>query len=343
MGATQWRDVRLYQHSGWGLSLFFAIGTSMLSVALIEFTSMIVKQQAGQTNEKLFELFFGDGALSRAVRGVIILQADQIETLMDELATTDALIKDAMHRALNQPENNRLFKARSWVNARDAEAARFLREKIRKAGFPTPDLEIIQHEKNTDPPTDPFKKFASAPYVISMGLAFTDTTTAIANDIAGPEKCIRIDRASELGDAVVLRATHVSGEYADLDTSDVRVENDSGIERRYTHIYPKGKWTIDKWLNHEKGLKDYGLIVRHTVPVGNGTQVRFVLAGFTEDSTVEAARYFILKWESLAKEAIKLKSDEGDFIAIVSGELNDDQSWLTKPAIMVRHDEIKAS
>ena len=69
--------------------------------------------------------------------------------------------------ALRKPENNRLFKARHWVNARDAKSARLIRDKIRSFGFPTPDLEIFDHSKAT---SDPFKPYSAAPYVISMGL-----------------------------------------------------------------------------------------------------------------------------------------------------------------------------
>jgi hypothetical protein len=77
--------------------------------------------------------------------------------------------------------------------------------------------------------------------------------------------------------------------------------------------------------------------MRHTHVESNKTQVRFVLAGFTEDGTVAAARYLVNR-QSYLYDIYKRFKDErvnktGDFVAIITGPAHTTDLWGDPPLI----------
>jgi hypothetical protein len=103
-------------------------------------------------------------------------------------------------------------------------------------------------------------------------------------------------------------------------------------------------WTLEKWLKGTAGLKDYSVIIRHTASLGNRHQVRFILAGFTEDNTVAAGRYFVDRWESLWREFVDHKKEgTGDFVVVISGDSKTEETWQKMPDVAINHQKLQAA
>jgi hypothetical protein len=279
--------------------------------------------------------FFGSGSLSRVVRGRIVLQADPFDKLIEGLTGKATEPTTSVLDAVKRPNgNNRLYKARRVVNKYDAEGAKSIRETLRRDGFPTPNLFIIDR---TDDP-DPFEAHAAAPYVISMGLGFTHTSTTLANAFAGR---IFIDPSTDLGDAIAVKGgTFEPNFYEDLCTAPCG-------EKRPEHLYifPKG-WTRGAdWPQGEADLRDYAVIIRATVVDKRGKQqIRFLVGGFTEESTEKAGRYLAERWESLRNpHAVSgwwtwiswfwaRGHRAGDFVIVISGKASE-KYWGNKEPV----------
>jgi hypothetical protein len=337
VGDTAWKDVRFYENTDLLPTTLVGLGSALISVFLIELLSNLGKQWFRDRTEKKFEEFFGVGALSRGERGRIILQADRFEELIVGLTGDDSETTRATLTALDLPENNRLYKARTLLNAKDAEGAKIVRHELRQQGFPTPELDIIERHG----PIDPFSSFAAAPYLISMGLAFTETTIALTKEVGERNGCIYIDQATEHGDALVVRGGFVRGEYNDLDSVIVDSNERADQGRKYYRLFPKN-WDLRGWLENQNGLKDYAVIIRHTASIGNRKQIRFILAGFTEDSTTEAARYLVFKWNTTLWRIYSEKKSEptGDFVVVISGITGASSSWSKEPDIEILYQQM---
>jgi hypothetical protein len=325
---TNWNDVVLYSETGVGTTILIGIGVGLFSYLIAEVVVTFIKQNVRSQSEARFVAFFGRDSLSRAERGRIILQADRFERLVEELTGESSPTASAVTAALNLPKNNRLFKARRLVNARDAEGAKIIREELRKQKFPTPELKIIEHQKGTADKRDPFEEFLAAPYVISMGLGFTETTKAVVKEIG-----LTID-TTDSGDAIVIPRKGTLWEYDNLRLESV--EEKDKKEAKYARVFPKD-WDRDKWERGEADVKDYAVIIRHTARVGKGEQTRFVLAGFTEDGTVAAGRYFALRWDNVLWDIYSKsrKHGTGNFLAIISGLSTSSNTWPGDPDITI--------
>jgi hypothetical protein len=308
----------------------------MLSLFLTHAATDFVAHFHKNKAEENFEVFFGPGAMSRQERGRIIIQADRIEALLEHLLSDQTSnVRSAVRFTLAKPERNRLYKARHWVNARDAASAKVVREGLRAQHFPTPELYIIEH----DPRGDPFAPHAGAPYVISMGLGFTDTTKSVAEAVDPSRTMFGIEVNTGNGDAIVIRHDLMGTHYSKLLHLSQVSPGDAGDERRY--LFPKD-WDVDVWLRGEMRSNDYGLIARHTATVDGRKQTRFVLAGFTEDGTLAAGRYLVNRWErllELSREKLRLRGDHhgqaADFIAVVAGDSRSTTTWTDDPFVFL--------
>jgi hypothetical protein len=331
VGDTSWQSVRLYQTSGPAPTILLSIGTGLLSAFLMHLVAEAVARNHKTREGQAFEQFFGEGALSRQERGHIVIQADQIESLLKDLLSDQPQVEESVLRALGSPRKNRLYKARHWVNARDAAGAKTLREGFRQQGFPTPELHIVDHQAG-----DPFEAHKRAPYVISMGLAFNDATRQVALAIDPHEKHFGIRKDTPKGDAVIMRRG-LMGHHFDAFLELVQIDGDKGPR----YLFPLD-WDIKDWLPSQPTSFDYGLIVRYTAPatVGRRRQTRFVLAGFTEDGTLAAGRYLVDRWErllNLSKERGRAragdKTGSGDFVAVVAGPAGSNATWTDYPFV----------
>jgi hypothetical protein len=332
VGETPWKDVHLYEKSNPVPSVLISLGIALVSVFLIEVITTAGIQYFRGRNEKDFEEFFGKGSLSRSQRGRIILQADRFEGLIMGLTGKNSETTNAVLEALKRSEHNRLYKARSLLNARDAESAKIVREDLRRQRFPTPELDIIQRSLPGEEAKHIFDQFSEAPYLISMGLGFTETTLALLQDVAN--KCVYVDPATKHGDALVIDKDYLVPPYADLEIEKTPEAPDTAVMGKgYYRIFPRD-WDVGKWLGDEAKTRDYAVIVRHTAVVEDRTQIRFVLAGFTEDGTVEAGRYLVSQWRSALWDLYKHKKNEGngDFVVVISGVPKGEKPWKKEDA-----------
>jgi len=333
VGETAWKDVPPYEETGPTSTVLIGLGVGLLSYVVAEGIGMFVKQKLRSESESKFEKFFGSGSLSRGVRGRIILQADTFQGLVEGLTGKDSEATRTVVAALNQPKNNRLFKGRKLVNARDVESAKIVREELRKQMFPTPELTIIDRPIPGEEGRDPFVDFASAPYIISMGLGFTETTLALAHKVGNQSRWIYIDKATDRGDAIVISDRFLMQRYTNLEIEKVVMGKDeNGKDKVYFRFFPEN-WRLDDWLAGSADLRDYAVIMRHTETVGRSKQVRFILAGFTEDATVAASRYFASRWDTTLWKLSKTSpaAPAGDFVAIITGLSTSSAVWTEEP------------
>lgn len=329
VGETAWKDVLFYKEVNPSSTILTGLGVGLLSYLVTEIVGFIFKQKVKSESEARFQKFFGSGSLSRLVRGKIILQSDNFEDLIKNLTGKDSDTTKNVVAALNQAKNNRLYKARKLVNARDAESAKIIREELRRQLFPTPELSIIDRPKKGEEDLDPFIAFSSAPYLISMGLGFTETTLALALGVGG----IEVDQATEYGDAISIRDNGLMRRFNNLWTDEiVKGKDENGEDQVYVRFFPK-KWEIKTWDAGNADVKDYAVIVRHTATLGRSKQVRFALAGFTEDATVAAGRYFATWWDTTLYDLFQRSSPSGDFVAIITGLSKSPSVWSDEPEV----------
>ncbi len=300
-------------------AILLGLGTSAGATMVIQVLTNSFTGWLRKIIDQRFEEFFGKGSLTREVRGKILLQSDSINTLMKTLlgenSTTFASVKDA----LDKPENNRLFKARHWLNTRDAISARTIRDKIRSFGFPTPDLEIIEHPQG-QPQEDPFEDYQAAPYVISMGLAFTETSIFLAKQCDPANEHFVIVENSVKGDALAVP----EGFGFDPRLFEIRTIDDNlrppDVSGTWYWLFPR-QWNIDKWREEletaKKAPNDYAVVIRYRAGTGS-KQVRFMAAGFTENTTATAGEYLVENWEYLWERFVSKKIE--NFVVVVHRE-----------------------
>jgi hypothetical protein len=254
------------------------------------------------TLRKPFDEFFGDGAAECAETGIILLPTDNIECAIPELG--EKLDGDAKHR---------WHKARMLSNHYDAIGAMFITNYFQSEGFAAPKVLLIEHHRrgrhDVAPPTD-------APFIISMGLGFTDDTVQIVKDVC--KKWMRIEVREGVGDAVELKTQLVSPELKYFKRQLVVTEPD------WTRLDPID-WDVKKWKAGADGQRDYALIFRHTRIKEDKRQVLFALGGFTEIGTAAAAHYLASHWRELGKKMgcnHPTRDSMGDFALLIEGPAN---------------------
>jgi hypothetical protein len=299
-------------------ALLMGLGTSIGATLVIQVTTTWFTGWLKNLMDDRFEQFFGNGSLTRGVRGKIVVQSDSINTLMRALLREQIVTFAQVEAALCKPEGNRLFKARHWVNTRDVECARFIRDKIRSFGFPTPDLRIIEHPAKGDP----FDAFKDAPYVISTGLAFTETSIFLGKQCDPQNKNFVIVENSPKGDALAVPEGFARFDRRFFETLEIDKDRiPRGLEEGWRWLFPRGwdlrKWGPDKRSEHEDPPNDYAVIIRYRHPDGS-KQVRFMVAGFTEDTTLKAGEYLVEKWEYLWETFVSKKIE--NFVVVVHGD-----------------------
>jgi hypothetical protein len=268
------------QQSPWWAAAASTVGLSILTVFLTEFLSTTFKAYVRERQEKEFEAFFGARRSKDA--GCIVLQADGIDVLVSQLmGTSDSDIT----KRLDQPISNRFFKARTWINVQDAEAASAIRDVFRELKFPIP--EIVPQSHNGVP------EVTDRPYVIITGLGFTDATHALVEKACGG--WLRIMKDTPQGDVVGLNPYLHAAKVPDFNP----VPADG-----YTQLFME-HWNIDDYKTvtsdstKERTAKtspDYAIVLRNCDDDGT---IRFVVAGFTAHGTAAAGRYLAKNWAQL--------------------------------------------
>ena len=91
----------------------------------------------------------------------------------------------------------------------------------------------------------------------------------------------------------------------------------SGVLKGWQWLFPKD-WNVFHWNDKQNKadhpMNDYGVIIRRkhrSAP----QQIRFMVAGFTEDGTVSAGEYLVKHWQDLWEQFVR-KGHE-DFVIVV--------------------------
>jgi transcriptional regulator with XRE-family HTH domain len=253
-----------------------------------------------------FEEFFGDDAFTRSNDGVIILQSDPIEKLLQQF------VFDLGEQIKSVPEH-RLYKARTWINRWDTDGAAAIQEQFQKYKISAPRLLLSEHHSHDEIPP-------SAPFQIAMGLGFTFRTQLFV------ETCspwMRVTREPESGDAVSIHMDLMAKGRLTRFSDPVKSE-----EKGFVRLLPLHWDTkyLDRWLDGATGqnvadVQDYALIFRHTHN-DDPRQISFVLAGFTERGTAIAGRYLAKRWQELWRKYVADTVNgpsRGDFFIMIAG------------------------
>jgi hypothetical protein len=322
MGWAWWRDVTA------GLGAVF-IGVSIAELFLKHLPRALKEQR-----EVEFEQFFG--ITNPDVAGHIVVQADRMDTTFCDLSEApsaiDCLINEAIPSKAAKARFNRLFKARRWVNAHDAEAARQIRQAFRDINRMPPELQVEgRYERRRD---------KLVPFVISTGLGFTEFTHEIF--LEAGDKWLKYFTETRCGDVVGLITTVYPYQSKDF-------SQDTSTEEGYRLLVPPN-WDKTKYVELPDELyegaspvetpasspavpNDYAMILRHTHDHdGIRPQVWFIVAGFTAHGTAAAGEYLARHWQELYKKYFKdyVNSADGDFCQFIVG--GSEQPSLWRPA-----------
>jgi hypothetical protein len=279
--------------------------------------------------EALAEFFGMKSAATKdsGAAGVIVVQSDPIDEFVFKLIED---VAPQLKGKITISPDSRLFKAREWVNRWDYDGGRAIRSGVfapfQKQGVVSPDIVPRDHRPNK--PIDP-----AAPYLISMGLGYTDWT----------ERIVQVCRAwmnneraeGTWGDALWLHEKLMP---------EVEPENPRFLpaENGFRPAVPsdwdektKGAAWMKTWVNmrnKEEGsqVNDYAIILRHTEAKPSGArQVWFALAGFSERGTAIAGFYLADRWDELWRKYLHEEPAEslGDFLVVIAGPSKPDPEW----------------
>ena len=253
---------------------------------------------------RAFDQFFGKDAADRCGDGVIIIQADTLDSMLTEYNIENA------REQINRLRERRLYKARTWINLADTKGARTIITRFRELNLKPPHLRFWSRHK-------PPELQENTPFIISMGLGHAESTGKYFREATAG--WMHVERTGEYGDVVELHHRLVNDELHTLDYMDGA--------KNFRRLHPKN-WELDRWLDGKTPVNDYAVILRHT-DCGEDAdahdsprQVRFMLAGFTERGTQAAGTYLALKWEKLWAKNVRNKHDSegrGDFMIVISG------------------------
>jgi hypothetical protein len=313
VGKTAWKDFALVQKSPWWVTVLTSIATIMITVSIFELLKAAVEHLISVYSAgRAFDAFFGDGASHSGRQGVVILQAAQIDVLAETLLP-------GFRKSMSSGQQNRFFKARTWINRWDAEGAKAIRETFQRLGYNPPELRHIDLNETIN-------IGAEVPFEISMGLGFADETTRTVTDVCKP--WMRISQ-TELGDAIELKNQLVP---------DTAEQFEKIVDGEFTRLLPKS-WKLDAWLENPEEVRDYAIILRHTRRQGNYRQVLFLVAGFTERGTAAAGQYLAAHWHELWSKHVKGSTSRrglGDFLVVIEGPsvTNDISKWGPDPNLL---------
>jgi hypothetical protein len=299
--------------------LLNGIAMAVITVSIFELLKdAIARFLYNHSIRKVFDEFFGEGASSAGRKGVIILQSDQIDKILSDLAP------DLSNQLASNP-SHRLYKARSWINRFDADGARAIREEFQDKGFNVPDMVPIKRDPSFD--QDLRARYSKAPFEIAMGLGHCLETFNEIEATCG--KWMHIRRQTIWGDAVSLESTLLplaASRFLRPFPVDEEDNNFRLLVPWSGQRSPGDKEGFDLkyWLNNPQGARDYAIILRHTQPEQQGNkQVLFVCAGFTEIGTAAAGHYLATKWEKIWEERCNIlgydRRGKGDFLLVIEG------------------------
>lgn len=334
--------------------LVAGVGITLATVASFEILKFLIEYFLYfVTFGNKFDRFFGDGASRHSRDGIILLQSDKTQDLfVDPKAEEELKPKIYSH--------SRCFKARHWVNRWDMEGARRIRDCFLKEGLQAPSLHPADHEERNegnvvnDAPfviTKPAWK--EAPFIIAMGLGFTELTDHLTENLPW----LKIEKQSPCGDLIQLwhrflrentpglqPKNHLQVPHFILGSNSY--EYAPGEKRDLVRILPdpnpgQNTWDIETWSKTASACSDYGIILRRTyiVPKTKKRKVFLVVAGFTEIGTAIAADYLANKWEYLEADFVgknkSKKNNYGDFLIVITGKSNLEQAHTWERSIQL--------
>jgi hypothetical protein len=307
--------ISLQQRSVWWVVLALSITTTLVTVSMFELLKLILEQvRSFLATRMAFNGFWGIGASTRGNEGIILLQEEDLEETVSKLTGGQALFAKAKTATTN---DNRFFKAITWVNKWDAEAAKHIRAEFWKLHYAPPEMKHIRSAESYAAPP-------SAPFVISVGL-FSAETRRFIKEYSGEKNLIEVTQTEE-GDAIVLFHSLVA------DTDGLRC---TGSDLNMRTLIPEG-WDRPKWAKGD-ATNDYAIISRHTLTKQDSPRfVRFVVAGFTEHGTEAAGKYLGRHWRSLHQKFWsnpELSGRRGDFFLVIQGRSTDTDNWVEAPGI----------
>jgi hypothetical protein len=310
--------------ANWLPGVLTSTGVACISVSLTELFVTHFRKLIKEKDQRSFEEFFGVRTSDEP--GDIVLQEDRIDELVADLFEEPDQVRSRVNKpkrpdriqavSSQHEKSNRLFKARLWINAHDADGAREIRDVFRKMDFIPPRFIIEGSKGHTN---------KDAPFMICMGLGFTVESLRIVDQVC--KGWMLIDPRTDSGDAVALHESICPNKPLDFEKPR---QSDDG----YMRLVP-ADWDIKKYLALPDGIEegsnvqevagqnpnDYGIILRHTELHSGREQIRFVVAGFTAHGTAAAAQYLAQKWPLLWAQYVKDKTEggDGDFCEIIVG------------------------
>jgi hypothetical protein len=320
--------VKLDLKSGsWTFGLGIGVFMALTTVSAYELLSLGIQWGLWKTRDRYaFDAFFGEDASDRCGEGVIILQADKIEALLEEYRLGDIREEIDSHPA------NRLYKAREWLNEQDTQGAREIIAAFRGLGLDAPMLETRGREKPKD--QTPSSKYLESPFVITMGLAFSEETDSLVNKLC--RSWMRIGKMEKYGDVVEFLHNLVPETLT-------RLAHKEGKSADFRSLIPR-IWDLQKWLGRDASVRDYAILLRHTETDGK-RRVKFVVAGFTERGTAAAGKYLAKNWRNLWREYVKGRhaaDSFGDFVLVIEGPSywQDIREWDLDPYLTITPEKL---
>ena len=311
----------------WWRNITASAAAVFIGVSISEFFLKQVPKLVKEQREVAFDQFFGTTYSDKL--GHILLQADRIDKLIRELSSDPKSIESLINEPVPSPgakaKSNRLYEARRWVNAHDADASRSIREAFRVMERSPPELYVEDHKPHLSD---------GAPFIISTGLGFTENTDEVFRKVC--EGWMIYDPASDCGDVVAIHQKVYPGGSPDFEPPGECVRGS------YLKLLPRD-WKRDEYLSLSDQLRegfsgearhtssalpnDYAILLRHTDETLK--QVRFVVAGFTAHGTAAAGKYLADHWDSLWETYVKghANSSDGDFCQLIVGMSEDPGSW----------------
>lgn len=279
---------------------------SLTAVACYEIVNVAFNHWVSRAREwRALSDFFGVDVELYSSAGQIVLQEDNIDKVLTDSGFTNATA------IIDGSPKNRLYKARRWANAFDAEGAWRIAEIFRASDLEPPAVLI---EKRGDNPLR-----AESRFQIAMGLGFHSASGQVFSELG--VGWIGIAHHDRCGDALQLSERLLP--VKEMESIEILKDDTTQLKT----LMPRG-WKHSTWKNGSSE-SDYAVIVRHASH-DRGVPVRFVVAGFTEHGTSAAGRYLHKNWRELNRKFVTSKdgrAGRGNFLILIAGTSDRLDSW----------------